>query len=77
MRLFCARAERTNIALIDPLPLSLPAGFLIPIAIMIVLSFPPLFGAEIIHLLCGVIWGLGVGFAIVAAGTLLGEIANF
>ncbi|KZV66237.1 hypothetical protein PENSPDRAFT_689185 [Peniophora sp. CONT] len=55
----------------------LPAGFLIPIAIMIVLSFPPLFGAEIIHLLCGVIWGLGVGFAIVAAGTLLGEIANF
>lgn len=28
-------------------------------------------------ILCGVVWGLWIGFAIVCAGTLLGEIANF
>ncbi|KAG8755815.1 Tlg2-vesicle protein [Ceratobasidium sp. 428] len=50
-----------------------PAGFLIPIAFMIVLSIPPLFGAEIIHLLCGFVYGLGVGFALVCAGTIIGE----
>ncbi|KIK64263.1 hypothetical protein GYMLUDRAFT_241440 [Collybiopsis luxurians FD-317 M1] len=58
-------------------------GWLIPVGILFVLSFPPeliklkLFGHEIIGLLCGVGWGLGVGFCIVALGTLLGEIANF
>ncbi|KAF2676924.1 hypothetical protein K458DRAFT_379264 [Lentithecium fluviatile CBS 122367] len=55
----------------------LPAGWLIPIAILFVLSFPPLFGHEIIALLCGVVWGLWVGFAIVAAGTFLGEIGTW
>lgn len=56
---------------------SLPAGWLIPIAIFVIISFPPLFGHEILGVLCGVVWGLGVGFAIVAAGTFLGEMANF
>lgn len=51
----------------------LPAGWLIPIAILFVISFPPLFGHEIVALLCGVVWGLWIGFAIVAAGTFLGE----
>jgi uncharacterized membrane protein YdjX (TVP38/TMEM64 family) len=51
----------------------LPAGWLIPIVILIVISFPPLFGHEIIALLCGVVYGLWIGFAIVAAGTFLGE----
>jgi hypothetical protein len=51
----------------------LPAGFLIPVAILIAISFPPLFGHEIIALLCGVVYGLWIGFAIVAAGTFLGE----
>jgi uncharacterized membrane protein YdjX (TVP38/TMEM64 family) len=51
----------------------LPAGWLIPIAILIVISFPPLFGHEIIALLCGVVYGLWIGFAIVAAGTFIGE----
>ncbi|KAH9926529.1 snare associated Golgi protein-domain-containing protein [Amylocystis lapponica] len=55
----------------------LPAGWLIPIAIMFVLSFPPLFGQEIVGILCGLVWGLWGGFAIVAAGTFLGELANF
>lgn len=51
----------------------LPAGWLIPIAILFVISFPPLFGHEIIALLCGVVYGLYIGFAIVAAGTFTGE----
>jgi uncharacterized membrane protein YdjX (TVP38/TMEM64 family) len=51
----------------------LPAGWLIPIAILIVISFPPLFGHEIIALLCGVVYGLWIGFAVVAAGTFIGE----
>jgi len=36
-----------------------------------------LFGHEIVAVAVGVVWGLGVGFAIVALGTLLGECANF
>ncbi|TFK97148.1 hypothetical protein BDV98DRAFT_514348 [Pterulicium gracile] len=54
-----------------------PVGWLIPIGITIVLSFPPLLGQEIVGVLCGLVWGLWVGFAIFAGGTLLGEIANF
>ncbi|KAK7452633.1 hypothetical protein VKT23_012032 [Stygiomarasmius scandens] len=53
-----------------------PGGWLIPIVILIILSFPPLFGHEIIAMLCGLVWGLGIGFLIVAAGTVLGELAN-
>ncbi|KAE9399666.1 hypothetical protein BT96DRAFT_820257, partial [Gymnopus androsaceus JB14] len=52
-------------------------GWLIPVGILFVMSFPPLFGHELVGLLCGVTWGLAEGFAIVALGTLLGEIANF
>ena len=36
-----------------------------------------LFGHEIVAILCGLVWGLWVGFAIVAAGTFLGEVGNF
>ncbi|KAK4149722.1 snare associated Golgi protein-domain-containing protein [Chaetomidium leptoderma] len=55
----------------------LPAGWLIPIAILIAISFPPLFGHEIIALLCGVVYGLWIGFGIVAAGTFLGELGTW
>jgi uncharacterized membrane protein YdjX (TVP38/TMEM64 family) len=55
----------------------LPAGWLIPIAIFIVISFPPLFGHEVIALLCGVVYGLWIGFAIVAAGTFIGEVGTW
>ncbi|KAJ7115541.1 hypothetical protein C8R43DRAFT_1038746 [Mycena crocata] len=54
-----------------------PAGWLIPIVVLIALSFPPLFGHEIVAMLCGVVWGLGPGFGIVAAGTILGEICTY
>jgi uncharacterized membrane protein YdjX (TVP38/TMEM64 family) len=52
-------------------------GWLIPIAIFFVISFPPLFGHEILAIVCGLVWGVWIGFAITAAGTLLGEIGNF
>ncbi|KAG8984191.1 Tlg2-vesicle protein [Tulasnella sp. JGI-2019a] len=56
---------------------NLPGGWSIPIGIMFVLSFPPLFGNEIVHVLCGLVWGLWIGFGIVCAGTFLGEVGNF
>jgi uncharacterized membrane protein YdjX (TVP38/TMEM64 family) len=34
-------------------------------------------GHEIVLILAGFTWGLGVGFAIAAVGTLLGELATF
>ncbi|KAF7972411.1 hypothetical protein HWV62_17960 [Athelia sp. TMB] len=55
----------------------LPAGFLIPVAILFVMSFPPLFGHEIIAIMVGVVWGAGWGFLIVSAGQFLGELATF
>ncbi|KAJ8519202.1 hypothetical protein ONZ45_g3857 [Pleurotus djamor] len=55
----------------------LPFGWLAPIGILFVISFPPLFGHEIVAILCGLVWGLWIGFGIVAAGTFLGEVGNF
>ncbi|KAJ2906941.1 hypothetical protein MKZ38_009804 [Zalerion maritima] len=55
----------------------IPAGWLIPIIILIIISFPPLFGHEIIAVLVGVVYGLWEGFGIVAAGTFIGEIATW
>ncbi|WWC62935.1 uncharacterized protein I303_105533 [Kwoniella dejecticola CBS 10117] len=55
----------------------LPGGWAIPIGIFFVISFPPLFGHEILAVLVGAVWGLWIGFGITAAGTLLGEIGNF
>ncbi|KLT44987.1 hypothetical protein CC85DRAFT_241501 [Cutaneotrichosporon oleaginosum] len=52
-------------------------GWLVPIGIMVVLSFPPLFGNEVVIILCGVVWGVRAGFLIVAAGTVVGEMACF
>ncbi|WVQ82691.1 hypothetical protein IAT38_004823 [Cryptococcus sp. DSM 104549] len=56
---------------------SWPAGWMVPIALLVVLSFPPLVGHEIVGILCGLVWGLWIGFAILAAGTFLGEIATW
>lgn len=47
---------------------NLPGGWGIPIAVLVILNFPPLFGQEIVCLLCGLVWGLWWGFGIVAAG---------
>ncbi|KAK8858887.1 hypothetical protein IAR55_003118 [Kwoniella newhampshirensis] len=56
---------------------ALPGGWAIPIAIFFVISFPPLFGHEILAILVGAVWGLWVGFGITAAGTFIGEVGNF
>lgn len=67
----------------------LPAGWLIPVraelidsdadkvGILFIISFPPLFGHEIVAVLLGLIYGLWIGFAICCAGTLLGELGNW
>ncbi|KAJ7641473.1 hypothetical protein FB45DRAFT_1053975 [Roridomyces roridus] len=54
-----------------------PVAALIPIALLTILSFPPLAGGELILILVGVAYSLPVGFAIAAAGTLLGELATY
>lgn len=51
----------------------IPAGWLIFVAILFVISFPPLFGHELVALLAGVVYGLWIGFGVVAAGTFVGE----
>ncbi|KAJ7764823.1 hypothetical protein B0H16DRAFT_1525846 [Mycena metata] len=52
-------------------------GPLIPTAILIVLSFPPLMGQEIIAIVAGVAWDFPLACLVVATGTLLGETANY
>ncbi|KAI0788371.1 hypothetical protein C8Q74DRAFT_1257601, partial [Fomes fomentarius] len=54
-----------------------PGAWLIPIGIMIILSFPPLIGHELVAILCGDVWGVWIGFGIVAAGTFVGEIITY
>lgn len=39
-----------------------PASFVYPVLLLIAISFPPLFGQEIVILIVGVIWGLWYGF---------------
>lgn len=52
-------------------------GWIVPVAALFILSFPPLFGAEVVAVLCGIFYGVWVGFGIVALGSLLGEISNY
>ncbi|GAA5854030.1 hypothetical protein JCM8547_008199 [Rhodosporidiobolus lusitaniae] len=54
-----------------------PVSWIYPIIILVILSFPPLGGHELVLLVVGLIWGLWVGFAIACAGTLIGEILCF
>lgn len=56
---------------------SYPGSWAVPIGLLILVSFPPLFGHEVIILVVGLIWGLGIGFAIAATGTFLGEMLCF
>lgn len=36
-----------------------------------------LFGYEIVTIMCVDLWGMRIGFGLIAAGTLLGELAAF
>ncbi|EIW76978.1 hypothetical protein CONPUDRAFT_110730 [Coniophora puteana RWD-64-598 SS2] len=57
--------------------LATPGGWAIPIGILVVMSFPPLFGHEFVAIFCGMVWGPGIGFGIVCAGTIVGETLMF
>ncbi|SPC65316.1 uncharacterized protein UHOD_00428 [Ustilago sp. UG-2017b] len=52
-------------------------GWIVPVAILFIISFPPLFGHEIVLILVGLVYGIWIGFGIASLGTLLGEIGNF
>lgn len=56
---------------------STPASWVVPIAVLFILSFPPLGGHEVVILVIGLIWGLWIGFAITCAGTFLGEMGCY
>ncbi|KAH9214077.1 hypothetical protein DL95DRAFT_390027 [Leptodontidium sp. 2 PMI_412] len=49
----------------------------IPTAILVILSFPPLFGHEIVQLIVGLAYPLGVALGIACAGAVIGEAACF
>lgn len=49
----------------------------LPVAILVVLSFPPLFGHEVVLLIVGLTYPLGVALGIACAGAVLGEAACF
>ncbi|KAF8847179.1 hypothetical protein BDZ45DRAFT_666092 [Acephala macrosclerotiorum] len=51
--------------------------WVIPTAILVILSFPPLFGHEIVQLIVGLAYPLGVALGIACAGAILGEAACF
>ncbi|CZR67892.1 uncharacterized protein PAC_17791 [Phialocephala subalpina] len=51
--------------------------WVIPTAILVILSFPPLFGHEIVQLIVGLAYPLGVALGIACAGAVLGEAACF
>ncbi|CAN8096109.1 unnamed protein product [Discula destructiva] len=55
----------------------IPAGWLIFVAVLFIISFPPLFGHELVALLAGVVYGLWIGFGVVAAGTFVGEVGTW
>ncbi|KAM0755534.1 hypothetical protein T439DRAFT_320226 [Meredithblackwellia eburnea MCA 4105] len=52
-------------------------SWIVPVVVLVIVSFPPLFGHELIILAVGIVWNLGVGFVIACAGTFLGEVACF
>jgi hypothetical protein len=55
----------------------LPSRKLHKLALCLELTGFQLFGHEIVAVLCGLVWGLWIGFAIVVAGSFLGELGNF
>ncbi|RDW57210.1 hypothetical protein BP5796_12660 [Coleophoma crateriformis] len=52
-------------------------SWVIPVAILFILSFPPLFGHEIVQIVVGLTYPLGVAIGIACAGAVLGEAGCF
>lgn len=57
------------------MPTSRVLGLVYPV--LFLLSFPPLCGGKLVAVLCGIVYGVWVGFAFTTVGTLLGEVGNF
>ncbi|KAK9900402.1 hypothetical protein P389DRAFT_11847 [Cystobasidium minutum MCA 4210] len=52
-------------------------SWVIPVAVLIVLSIPPLAGHEVVQIVVGLAYPLGVGIGIAIAGAILGEALCF
>ncbi|KAJ4388105.1 hypothetical protein N0V93_008710 [Gnomoniopsis smithogilvyi] len=52
-------------------------SWVIPVVILLVLSFPPLFGHEIVLLVVGLAYPLGIAIGIACAGSIIGEALCF
>ncbi|KAN0094098.1 hypothetical protein V8E51_017282 [Hyaloscypha variabilis] len=52
-------------------------SWVIPVGILFLISFPPLFGHEIVLLVVGLAYPLGVALGIACAGSILGEAGCF
>lgn len=52
-------------------------SWVLPVVILFILSFPPLFGHEIVQLIVGLTYPLGVALGIACAGSILGEAGCF
>lgn len=57
--------------------LSTPFSWVVPVAVLVAVEFPPLGGHSVAAIATGAIWGLKLGLPIVFAGTLLGEMLCF
>ncbi|KDN44109.1 hypothetical protein K437DRAFT_247945, partial [Tilletiaria anomala UBC 951] len=78
--IFTAVYHKSLVKLLEPTSHHLKRswwGWILPVVILFIVSFPPLFGHEVIAILCGIVWSFSVALGIVALGTLLGEIGNF
>ncbi|TNY17948.1 hypothetical protein DMC30DRAFT_331793, partial [Rhodotorula diobovata] len=52
-------------------------SWVVPVAVLVAVEFPPLGGHSVAAIATGAIWGLKLGLPIVFAGTLLGEMLCF
>jgi len=50
-----------------------PGSWLVPVTLLIIVSFPPLFGHELIAILTGFVWSMPVAFLLVFTGSIIGE----
>jgi uncharacterized membrane protein YdjX (TVP38/TMEM64 family) len=52
-------------------------SWVIPVAILVVLCIPPLFGHEVVFIVVGLTFSLGEGIGIASAGMIIGEALCF
>lgn len=52
-------------------------SWVLPVVVLFILSFPPLFGHELVLIITGLVFGLGIAIGIACVGTILGEAGCF